>query len=85
VLWRKYSQGRFGLSKQVAIFEAGGWDYGRFCQAVGWTTHATATPQMQYHSDAPDGHLPSRRWIGGSSWWKHLQVTAEKLASCQIG
>lgn len=86
-LWLKYSRGRFGFSVQKQIFEqvAGG-EYSIFCQEVGWPVHRVQVLDsvLQFNRKAPLGHLPSRRWMGGYSWWKHARFMAEKLEQCSI-
>lgn len=73
-LWCLYSQGRFGFSVQVEIYRQVGEDYGRFCDRVGWNTsnQADSVNTWQFESAAPVGHLPSRLFIGGQNWWKHM-------------
>jgi serine/threonine protein kinase len=81
-LWLQYSQGKFGFSVQSAIYQQVDQDYPSFCAQVGWPVH---NPQFLEHSlrfslSAPPGHLPSRRWVGGSQWWLHAGVVADKLS-----
>jgi serine/threonine protein kinase len=82
LLWRKYSRGRFGFSVQVAVYQSVGEDYGRFCRAVGWQAHGGMADRWQYSITAPEGHLPTRSAIGGSSAWKHLALMQERLSHC---
>ncbi|MGB7443200.1 MAG: GUN4 domain-containing protein, partial [Coleofasciculaceae cyanobacterium] len=86
-LWLKYSRGRFGFSVQKQIFEqvAGG-EYGLFCQRVAWPVHRVKVLDsvLQFNRKAPLGHLPSRRWMGGYSWWRHASCMAKKLEQCGI-
>jgi serine/threonine protein kinase len=85
-LWVKYSAGRFGLSVQTRIFEELDRDYGSFCEQVGWPAHLPPLPDagMIYSLKAPVGHLPSRSWVGGTRWWDHAGVIANKLHECNI-
>jgi len=85
-LWVKYSNGRFGFSIQKHIYEDVGEDYLCFCDRVGWPLHnpSNLDSVLKFHLKAPMGHLPSRRWIGGYSWWRHTSVLATKLEECNI-
>ena len=85
-LWVKYSNRRFGLSIQKYIYEDVGKDYPSFCDRVGWPIHnpPDLDSSLKFNRRAPMGHLPSRRWIGGYSWWNHASVLAEKLEECGI-
>ncbi len=85
-LWMKYSSGRFGFSVQKAIYEDVGQDYPSFCDRVGWPLHnpLVLDSVLKFNLRAPLGHLPSRRWIGGYSWWRHASALAAKLEQCGI-
>jgi len=85
-LWVKYSNGHFGFSVQKYIYEAVDKDYPSFCDRVGWPMHnpSNLDSMLKFHLRAPIGHLPSRRWIGGYSWWRHASILAEKLEQCGI-
>ena len=85
-LWVKYSNRRFGLSIQKYIYEDVGKDYPSFCDRVGWPIHnpPDLDSSLKFNRSAPMGHLPSRRWIGGYSWWNHASVLAKKLEACGI-
>jgi serine/threonine protein kinase len=85
-LWTRYSQGRFGFSVQTQIYITVEADYGQFCDRVGWPTHnpPPSTPWLTFSTRARLGHLPSRRWAGGSQWWKHAEGMAIKLAQCSL-
>ncbi len=86
-LWVKYSQGKFGLSIQVKIYQEVELDYGKFCQRVGWLTYNPSNPNIgiEYKSSAPMGHLPSRNWIiSNGKWWQHLDILAEKFVQCHL-
>ena len=80
-LWSHYSKKRFGFTIQSLIYEDTAGDYPKFCQEVGWLTYQPALPNDGYTftSQAPKGHLPSRRFIGGFEWWRHAEVMAAKL------
>jgi len=83
-LWCLYSQGRFGFSVQVEIYHQVGEDYGQFCDRVGWNTNnqADSVNTWQFESAAPAGHLPSRLFIGGQNWWKHMTAIVACLQQC---
>lgn len=85
-LWTHHSQGRFGFSVQTQIYITVDADYGQFCDRVGWLTHnpPASTAWLTFSSRARLGHLPSRRWAGGSQWWKHAEGMAIKLAQCSL-
>lgn len=85
-LWSKYSGGKFGFRIQKQIFESVQRDYGEFCDQVGWLTHNTHNPShgFTYKLSSPVGHLPSRIFLGGSKWWNHAEIMANKLAKCGI-
>lgn len=86
-LWVKYSQGRFGLSIQVKIYQQANSDYGKFCQKVGWLTYNPSNPNIgiTYKSSALVGHLPSRNWIiANGRWWQHLDILSEKFVQCRL-
>ncbi len=83
-LWVHYSQGRFGFSIQKQIYESVKGDYIRFCDRVNWPTYnsATASGQVKYTQKASIGHLPSRSWVGGIQWLRHLDALSAKLTEC---
>ncbi|MEG5162895.1 serine/threonine-protein kinase [Microcoleus sp. AT3-A2] len=83
-LWLHYSQGRFGFSVQKQIYESVKGDYIRFCDRVNWQTYnsATALGQIKFSQQAPIGHLPSRSWVGGLQWLRHLDALSAKLTEC---
>lgn len=85
-LWVTHSKGRFGFSVQKYIYEEVGGDYPSFCDRVGWSVHNSHRPDsaFQFNSRAPFGHLPSRRWVGGYSWWRHAGALAAKLTECGV-
>ena len=85
-LWVKYSNGRFGLSVQAKIYWQVGEDYTQFCDRLGWPVHNPYSSHegLQYSKNAPVGHLPSRRWVGGTQWWRHAKAIAVKLDNCGI-
>ncbi|MEA5505445.1 serine/threonine-protein kinase [Halotia wernerae UHCC 0503] len=80
-LWMQYSRGRFGFSVQKQIYESVNGDYGKFCTAIGWDIY-NSTPRFNFSWSAPQGHLPSRSWAGGTQWWRHISVLAAKLVTC---
>ena len=83
-LWRRYSQGRFGFSIQVQIYQQVGKDYPQFCQRLGWPIHNPASLEdaLHFSLSAPVGHLPSRRWFGSAEHWRHIEYVGKKLANC---
>ncbi|MEG3969717.1 serine/threonine-protein kinase [Microcoleus sp. T2B6] len=83
-LWLHYSQGRFGFSVQKQIYESVKGDYIRFCDRVNWQTYNSATTlgQIKFSQQAPIGHLPSRSWVGGIQWLRHLDALSAKLTEC---
>jgi serine/threonine protein kinase len=85
-LWVKYSDGRFGFSVQKYIYEDVGEDYPSFCDRVGWPVHnpPNLDSTLKFNFNAPMGHLPSRRWVGGYSWWRHISAMTAKLEQCGI-
>lgn len=85
-LWLKYSGGRFGFSRQKQIYESLEGEYNQFCDRVGWPTHTPYVPDasLKFNANAPLGHLPSRRWVGGSQWWHHAAAMAARLEHCGI-
>lgn len=85
-LWVKYSQGRFGFSVQQRIYRQTEQDYLALCDRVGWRTYRSHIRDsgLQFKFSAPEGHLPSRTWIGGIQWWEHAQAIVERLEACEI-
>ncbi|WP_204104194.1 MULTISPECIES: serine/threonine-protein kinase [Spirulina sp. CCY15215] len=82
-LWFKSSQGRFGFQVQKQIYEEVGKEYDLFCQQVGWPVHDEKShAYLQFNLRSPIGHLPSRSWVGGVSWWKHADILAARLDRC---
>jgi serine/threonine protein kinase len=83
-LWLHYSQGRFGFSVQKEIYESVKGDYVRFCDRVNWPTYnSTTSPgKLKFTQQAPIGHLPSRSWVGGIQWLRHLDALSAKLTEC---
>lgn len=83
-LWEYYSQGRFCFSVQKQIYESVKGDYIRFCDRVNWPTYNsnTAAAQLKFSHKSPAGHLPSRSWIGGVQWLRHLDAMSAKLTEC---
>jgi serine/threonine protein kinase len=83
-LWLHYSQGRFGFSVQKQIYESVKGDYIRFCDRVNWPTYNSSTTlgKLKFSQQAPPGHLPSRSWVGGLQWLRHLDAISTRLAEC---
>ena len=83
-LWLHYSQGRFGFSVQKQIYESVKGDYVRFCDRVNWPTYNSSTPlkQVRFSHKSPPGHLPSRSWVGGVQWLRHLDAMSARLTEC---
>ncbi|NEO87871.1 MAG: protein kinase [Spirulina sp. SIO3F2] len=83
LLWRKYSDARFGLGVQLEIYTAVAGDYVQFCDRIGWPI---ANPPnhnyLQYNLKAPLGHLPSRKWMGGTQGWKQVAGFYGRLRDC---
>lgn len=86
LLWFKSSNGRFGLKVQAEIYREVGGEYNLFCDRVGWRTYQTPSEHksLKFNLRAPAGHLPSRCWVGGQTWWKHAEIMAKKLEQCGI-
>ena len=80
LLWMHYSHGRFGLiiQSRTALQSA---DYNQFCNRVGWpgSRPELGDEDFQFQANAPIGHLPSRNWVGGPSWWHHAEAMADYL------
>jgi len=85
-LWVKYTDGRFGFTVQKQIYQEVGEDYPSFCDRVAWPVHNPPNLEsvLKFNLKAPLGHLPSRRWVGGYSWWRHAGALAAKLEQCTI-
>ncbi|WP_353929476.1 serine/threonine-protein kinase [Okeanomitos corallinicola TIOX110] len=77
-LWTKHSEGHFGFSVQIQIYESCGRDYGKFCDIVGWDiTKSSSSGQNIFfnwtmNQSYPKGNLPSHAWVGGTKPWEHL-------------
>ncbi|MBC5797803.1 GUN4 domain-containing protein [Sphaerospermopsis sp. LEGE 00249] len=84
-LWTKYSQGHFGFSVQIEIYESCGQDYPRFCAAVGWdlTKSSSYNQNLVFPWPAPKtfpkGNLPSHPWVGGTKPWEHMNTLSAAL------
>lgn len=80
-LWIKYSQGRFGFSVQLQIYENCGRDYGKFCADVGWdiTKSSSAHQNLFFSWFIPKGNLPSHPWVGGTQPWRHINALGAAL------
>jgi serine/threonine protein kinase len=83
-LWLYYSQGRFGFSVQKQIYESVKGDYIKFCDRVNWPTYNSSTTlnKLKFSQQAPQGHLPSRSWVGGVHWLRHLDAMSARLTEC---
>ncbi len=84
-LWREASGDRFGWSIQVQIYRQAGEDYGNFCRCVGWPAHQGSLALFQFQRSAPRGHLPSRQWVGGLNWWRHMAWVSDRWTACGLG
>ncbi|NET74297.1 MAG: protein kinase, partial [Sphaerospermopsis sp. SIO1G2] len=49
-LWTKYSEGVFGFSVQIEIYENCGRDYGKFCDTVGWEVSKSSSSGHNMHN-----------------------------------
>jgi len=83
-LWMQYSQDRFGFSVQKQIYGSVKGDYVRFCDRINWPTYnsATASGQFKFSYKSPPGHLPSRSWVGGVHWLRHMDAMSARLTEC---
>jgi serine/threonine protein kinase len=83
-IWREQSHQKFGFSIQKEIYEQVNGEYDQFCQMVGWPSYRSHNDESDFNfsEKANRGHLPSRRWVGGVSWWKHAKIMTEKISSC---
>lgn len=86
VLWVKHSQQQFGFSVQQRIYDEVSGEYNQFCDRVGWPTYQSrpSSSNFLFSLKAPLGHLPSRRWVGGYTWWQHAKVLATRIKECDI-
>ena len=73
-----------GFKIEEQIYESVNGDYVRFCDRVNWPTYnSTTSPgKVKYTQQAPIGHLPSRSWVGGIQWVRHLDALSAKLTEC---
>jgi len=71
-LWIKYSQGRFGFSIILNIFEEVGENYGKLAEKVGWKVGDKwlAYNDLQFTNNAPIGHLPIT-WLVPITFWMY--------------
>ncbi len=85
-LWVEYSNGHFGFSVQKQIYQEVEGDYPKFCERIGWQSFRSSSEDsdLSFSLRSPRGNLPSRRWVGGYSWWKHAQILTKKLEECGI-
>ncbi len=51
---------------------------------LNWPTYnsATALSQLKFSQQAPQEHLPSRSWVGGVQWLRHLDAISTRLTQC---
>ena len=85
-LWLDYSNGHFGFSVQKHIYKEVEENYIEFCHSIGWLHYRphNDTSNLIFKINAPKGHLPSRRWVGGYAWWRHAKILFNKLEQCGI-
>ncbi|MDJ1174373.1 GUN4 domain-containing protein [Roseofilum capinflatum] len=59
-LWMSASQGKFGFTTTLNIYEDVEEDFRQFCARVGWFTndHWLKHNEIQFNLEAPPGHLP---------------------------
>lgn len=78
ILWRKYSDGRFGFSVQKRIYQSLGGPYPgseawlAYHEAIGWKQKGEKGEWLDYSQlifniNAPSGHLPGMAGLGGVS------------------
>lgn len=70
-LWVEYSEGRFGFSVQLGIYEQVGRDLEKLGDIVGWRVKGQwlSISSLTYDTDAPIGHLPgSGAWVTSLVW-----------------
>jgi len=87
LLWVVRSQQRFGYRIQTQIFREVKQEYHLFCDRVGWPLPPPFNPRTavyDYSDRSLVGHLPSPRWVAGSSWHKYLHTLNLKLEQCGI-
>ena len=76
-LWAKYSKGKFGFAAQQQVYLQQDRQPGNFLTAVEWVesvgvgsidllVRRKAYHKLQFHLQAPTGHLPTWRWLVNS-------------------
>jgi len=85
-LWLEASEGRFGLTLQVQVYQQSAEDYFQFCHTVKWPLRASGNTEdyIKYKSNAVVAHLPSPARFKGSDWSKHMEAIASKCISCGL-
>ncbi|MDJ1185595.1 protein kinase domain-containing protein [Roseofilum casamattae] len=85
-LWVEASEGRFGFSIQVQIYQQMGEDYIRFCEGVKWPLNRSNNmeKQIQFKPRAPVGHLPSPLRFQGKNLAKNIKAIASGFVSCDL-
>jgi uncharacterized caspase-like protein len=65
-LWMHYSDGKFGLTPQLARLHAAHGDIAQLADSIGWRKGRWIFyAEAEWHSDAPNGHLPIIGPVGG--------------------
>ena len=98
-LWKKYSDGHFGLRIQQSLWqELGGTldasyeTWCQFCDRVGWYQQGVwvAYERLNFSLDAPPGHLPAAYWeigLGAEKlyywWWLTPVILFSRFDNCQ--
>jgi hypothetical protein len=82
-LWLKYSNGRFGFSVQLKVFQEEG-DWERFTERVGWYSR----DEIVFSLSSPRGHLPippphHKSGYEGRLFWWNIATIVERLKQCQ--
>jgi hypothetical protein len=69
-LWSSYSDGHFGLSVQLLLWELVDNDDQRLSERVGWRLNNNwiSNHNLMFTNDAPIGHLPYVPRFGGVRW-----------------
>ncbi|MBP0002068.1 MAG: GUN4 domain-containing protein [Cyanobacteria bacterium SID2] len=83
-LWYRYSQGRFGFAIQQRLWREVDRDYTQFGDRLGWSQNGSWLPytQLQFHTNAPEGHLPTwgrrgRLWPLLSKQLRHAGIPGD--------
>jgi serine/threonine protein kinase len=85
-LWLEASEGRFGLTLQVQVYQQSAENYFQFCQTVKWPLRPSGNTEeyIKYKTNAVVAHLPSPIRFKGSDWSKHVEAIASKCISCGL-